>query len=389
MGVNLLSFGLVWAATDHSASLAGLLLFVVTIPRVGLSLLGGVVADRLGPARVMLGSDIVMTAVMTAVAAYLALGGADSPALLVAAAAVMGLADAFYQPSAGAIPKFLVAPGALPRAVSARQLVAHGSQLLGPVLGGLAISLAGLPLAFALGAAGFAGMIVVLLALRRYLPMSPHDDGGPPADGASAPGTWARMRAGLAVVAHTPVLRGIVVLVAAFAAFVIPFSALLVPVLAQERQWDAAAAGTIAGTYGGGVAIVAVLVMWRRGFERAGPAIIAGMVLAGGGMISFGLAPAEEAALVAGLIVGLGTGLFVTHLGPIFVAAAPPRAMSRVSAVLLMAQSLPLLAVNPGLGAATERFPAGVVITVWGVVAVAVGLVALASQALRHARRPD
>lgn len=385
VGVNLLSFGLVWAATDHSAALAGLLLLISTIPRVTLSLLGGAVADRYGPARIMLGSDVLMTAVMAALALFL-LGRDASPALLVLAAAALSVTLAFYEPAAGAIPKFLVPPAALPRAVSARQLVAHGSQLVGPVLGGLAVGFAGLPLAFALGGAGFAGMAVILLALRRRMPMRPphRHDGA-----AGEPGLWSRMGAGLSVVLRSPVLRGISVLVAAFAAFVIPFSALLVPVLARAREWDAAAAGTIAGTYGGGVALVAALVMWRRGFERAGLAVIGGIMLAGVGMVSFAFVPTAGVGLAAGLLVGVGTGLFVTHLGPVFVAAAPAEAMSRVSAVLLMAQSLPLLVANPGLGAAAERLPPGVVVAVWGGAAVATAVLALTSTALRRMRRPD
>lgn len=58
IGTSVLSFGLVWTATGRSAALGGLVLTMVIVPRVVLMLVGGSVADRVGPGRVMIVSDV-------------------------------------------------------------------------------------------------------------------------------------------------------------------------------------------------------------------------------------------------------------------------------------------------------------------------------------------
>lgn len=137
VGVNLLAFGMVWMAASHSATLAGLVLLATAAPRFTLTQVGGAVADRVGPIRMMIAADSIMAA-LTAAAAATALLVGPHPALLISAAAVLGLADAFYQPATGSVPKLLVAREGLPRAMAARQVVIYIASVLGLVLGGVA-----------------------------------------------------------------------------------------------------------------------------------------------------------------------------------------------------------------------------------------------------------
>jgi len=379
LGAQVLSFGMVWAATAYSAALAGLVLAVVIVPRVVLSLLGGSVADRLGPARVMIISDALMAIIM-AVLALILVGQDPGPVLLVIAAGAMGIADAFYLPSSAAIPKFLVPPGALPRAMAARQLATNLTAFAGPVLGGLVISRAGFSLSFAVGAAGFFGMLGILLTMRRHLPTRSAQPSGS--------NLVEQAREGIRVVSTVPLLRTIVGLTGAFAAFIVPAAPLLIPLLARARGWDVAIAGTAAGTYAAGMATVAVAVMWRHGSQRAGLAAAGGMTLAGAGVAAAALAPSPTILLALTFIAGLGTGLFATHVGPLFISAVPPEYMARAQSVLILIQSLPLLLANPAIGLITEITTIHFVVTIWGAGAIGAGLTALASTALRGARRP-
>lgn len=386
VGLNLLHFGMVWEAAAHSPALAGAVLLVVILPRATISLLGGSVADRLGPLRVMMIADAVMTVAMLGIVAALLTWG-SSPGLLLTSAATLGVADAFYQPSSGAVPKFLVPTAGLPRAMAARQVVSYGAGIIGPVLGGVTVSAVGLPLAFGLGAVGFAGMLAVLIMLRTRVSFSPASDCA--AQGHSGASMLSELRQGLHLVWSAPLLRGMAALTAGFAAFVLPVTSLLIPVLAVDRGWGPTTAGTASGAFGAGMAVVALLVMLRSGASGAGVTAILGMLLAGVGVAGLGLAPEEGAAVTAAAAAGVGSGLFATHLAPVFMAAVPRETVGRAQAVLLMAQTLPLLLVQPMLGVAAEQIPPAAITTVCGTGALLVALAAACSSSLRSARRPD
>lgn len=382
IGVNLLSFGMVWTATAHSASLAGAVLLAVTLPRVVLGLFGGAIADKIGPVRVMLGADVVMVSFTAGAAVTVAFTGSH-PVLLITAGLVLGTADAFYLPAAGSVPKFLVPEAGLPRALAARQMVVYFASVIGPVLGGVTVSAAGLLLSFALGAAGFVGMLLILLLVRRRLPQEPGDDA------ARRPHLLTQIRDGLAFTVSNDLLRAVLIMTAAFALFVLPLTSIMVPVVARDRGWDAAVAGTTAGAFGAGMAALAVWVMWRSGARRAGSAAIVGMMLTGGGIVGLALAPSELLAIAAVLCTGLGAGLFSTHIGPLFVAATPPEYMARVQAVMMIAQAAPMMLAGPAIGVLADLVPVGVVVMTWGAGAVIVALGALLSRPLRTARRPS
>lgn len=382
IGVNLLSFGMVWTATAHSASLAGAVLLAGTLPRVALGLFGGAVADRVGPVRVMLAADAVM-ACFTAGTAVVVIVAGPYPALLITVALVLGTADAFYQPAAGSVPKFLVPEAGLPRALAARQMVTYFASVIGPALGGVAVTVAGLPLSFALGSAGFAGMLLILLMVRRHLP----DPAEAPV--VERPSIIGQVSDGLSLVLTTPVLRAVLIMTAAFALFVLPLTSIMVPVVGRDRGWEAALAGTAAGAFSAGMAVLAVWVMWRSGAQRAGAAAILGMALTGAGIIGLAFAPSELLAIAALLAAGLGAGLLSTHIGPLFVAAAPPQYMARVQAVMMIAQAAPVMLAAPIIGVLADQVPVSAVVVIWGAGAIIVALSTLLSRSLRTARRPS
>lgn len=382
LGVNLLSFGMVWMATAHSASLAGLVLLATAGPRVSLTLLGGAVADRLGPIRVMVAADAIMAA-SAGGAALAALAVGPHPVLLISAAFVLGVADAFYQPAAGAVPKLVVDQNGLPRALAARQVVIYFASVLGPALGGVVVSAQGLPLSFGLGAVGFAGMLLILLLVRRRIAAT-NDDAAP------VPLTMlAQIRDGLALVWGTGLLRGVFLMTAAFAFFVLPVTTMLVPLTARSRGWDAEIAGTAAGAFSLGMVAMALVVMWCSGARLAGLAAILGMMLTGGGI--FGLAAASGPALVIGaaFLAGLGAGLFSTHIGPLFVAAAPADYIGRVQSVMIIAQAGPMMLAGPVIGALADQIPVSTVTGLWAAGALVVAVGTLLSHPLRTAHRPQ
>jgi MFS family permease len=374
LGTQVLAFGMTWAAGSISGTLAGLVLTAIVLPRVLLLLVGGAVADRAGAFRVLLLGDGVMLAVSLALAVALSAAGL-SPVLLVGAALAIGIVDAFYLPASGTMPRRLAPGPPLARAMAARQLTGQLAAFAGAPLGGLLVALAGLGTAALFDAATFAVMLLVLVLIRPR---------GTVPEEQPVPGSSLLRSSldGLRVVAADRTLRLSMLLVCSAAGFLLPASALLVPLLGRQRGWTAGTAGLVVGAVALGTATVALAVLTRRASSRPGVAGPAGLLLAAVGVVGLALPLPSPSAVASGLVIGLGTGTFVAHIGPLILSQTPASHMSRVQAVLVLAQSLPLLATTTVLGTAADVVGASAVLVTCGAaVAVAAGT-ALASRAL-------
>ncbi|GAA3917952.1 MFS transporter [Actinoplanes auranticolor] len=390
LGTQVLGFAMAWVAAGRGGAFAGLVLTAINLPRVLLLLAGGAVADRVGAWHVMIVADVVMTVVMLVLAgAALAVG--EQPWLLVGAALAVGLVDAFYLPSSGSLPRLLVSGPGLARALSARQLAGQLVAAAGPPLGALVVAAAGIAAAALGNAATFALMAVVLLGLRRSLPGPAAPTGAAPVP--AARGFWRQAADGVRTAAGDRVLRPALLLTAAAAAFLLPVAGLLVPLLARQRQWPAAAGGSIVGAIALGTAVVAGTVLLRGAARRPGAVAITGLLIAAGSVGALAVAPGAPAAIGAGLVAGLGNGLFSAHIAPLVLEAAPATHLARIQAVLVLVQSVPLLVTNNALGGLADAGSASVVLLVCAsALALATALTAVCSdlgQAGRFQRAPS
>lgn len=171
IGDSVYYMALAWAAARTGGDTqTGVVLAVGSIPRAVLMLGGGVLADRIGPRRVVIGSDAARCLVVLGLAAALLL---TSPALwmLIAVALVFGVVDALFLPAVGALPPRVTAPGQLARVQGMRGLATRLANVVGAPLGGVAVALGGPTLAFAAAGVLFAVSLPLLLSLRiRPLP---------------------------------------------------------------------------------------------------------------------------------------------------------------------------------------------------------------------------
>ncbi|AGZ45169.1 MFS transporter [Actinoplanes friuliensis] len=345
LGTQVLAFAMAWIAAGRGGTFAALVLTAINLPRVLLLLAGGAVADRFGAWRVMIAADVLMTVVMLGLVGAAARFG-EQPVLLVTSALAVGVVDAFYLPASGAMPRLLVPGDGLPRALAARQLAGQAVAFAGPPLGGVVVAAAGLAAAALANAASFALVAVVLIALRR--PVRPAAR-SPIMDG------WRTAFA-------DPVLRPALLLTAAAAAFLLPVSGLLVPLLARQRDWPATAGGAVAGTIALGTAVMVGAVLIWGAHRRPARAAVAGLLVAATGTALLALSPAAGAAVAAGFLTGLGTGLFSAHIAPLVLGTAPSTHLARVQAVLVLTQSVPLLITNNVLGGIADRVPVSTVL---------------------------
>jgi MFS family permease len=125
------------------------LLIADFLPSILVGLLLGSLVDRLQRRRLMVGADLVRLAVFC----YLPFAG--SAGAIVAAAAVVGLANGFFLPAVFAGLPNLVDDAELPFANSLLQVTDNLSYMIGPLIGGAIVAASGPHLAYWINAATF------------------------------------------------------------------------------------------------------------------------------------------------------------------------------------------------------------------------------------------
>jgi MFS family permease len=147
-----------------------------------------------------------------------------------------------------------------------------------------------------------------------------------------------------------PLIRGLIVVLTCVAGFLLPLTTLVLPLLGRQNGWAAKVTGLAAGTYVVGSALVGLTIARRGGASRPGWAVVTGLAVAA--VATGGVAFAETPwVAAAGLFFcGIGTGLFTTHAAPLLLGGTPKTHIARIQSFLLLAQTVPLLIANAGIG---------------------------------------
>lgn len=380
VGDNVYFLALSWAAVQSGGpAQAGLVMAVSAVPRALLMLGGGVVADRFGPRRVVIGSDAARCAAVFAVAGLLVVA---SPGvwLLAVLGVVFGTVDALFMPAVGALPARITGRGQLARVQGMRGLVVRLAHVVGAPLGGLGVALGGSAAAFGIAGALFAVSLPLLISLR--VGELPADD---TAGGRTA---WGDLGDGLRYIRGHRVLAPLTLVVAlADLGFVGPLNIGLT-MLADERGWGASGMGLVLAGFGTGAGVSALFLTVRGRVPRAGLVLsltcLTGAV--GVGAIAYvpGLWTAMGVALLVGLLVGL-TGALTAALAQ---TESAPAYVGRVTSAFSVFS----------LGVAPLTYPlTGVAVGAWGTAPVftasatacaLAGAYGLSSRGLRAAELP-
>ncbi|MFB7331733.1 MFS transporter [Streptomyces adustus] len=416
VGDNVYYLALSWAAVQAGTpSQAGLVMAVSAVPRALLMLGGGVVADRFGPRRVVIGSDAVRCAAVLAIAALLLVSG---PGLwpLVVLAVLFGIVDAVFMPAVGALPARLTGPDQLARVQGLRGLAIRFAGVVGGPLGGLGVALGG-----AAGAFGLAGLLIAL-SVPLLVSVRTRDLAAPAAvtpvptvaatPEASAVGTadvsdaaetsgapvavaeagagspWRDLREGLRYIRGHRVLAPLLVAIAlGDLGFVGPLNVGLT-LLADRRGWGAAGMGGVLAGFGAGAGIAALLLAVRGRLPHAAR-VAAGAIITGSvavGALAF--VPDLTAAVGVAVLVGLLTGLSGALCGALIQTQSEPAYLGRVSSVAGIVSlgfaplSMPLSAAAIGWWGTGPVFVTSAAVCGLG------GVVVLCSGPLRRAQLP-
>ncbi len=155
-----------WLVLDltNSPRMLGLDAFLGQIPIFLFSLIGGVIADRMDRRQLLVGSQIVQMACAFLLAAMFALGLVQVWHIL-ALSFVVGLAQAFGGPAYSALVPTLVPPKELQNAVALNSIQFNLARVIGPMLGGAALTTIGAAWCFGLNGISYLAPILALLAL--------------------------------------------------------------------------------------------------------------------------------------------------------------------------------------------------------------------------------
>jgi Major Facilitator Superfamily len=155
-----------WVALQvtGSAIAMGTMLMTASIPRAVLMLMGGAIADRLSPRRILLGTAAGRTVVVGAVGALLWFHVLRLWELYLLGFA-FGVADAFSMPAASAFLPSLLQRDQLVAANSVMQTTAQLTTIVGPAPAGLVIKMMGAAWAFLVDAVSFLFIIAALWTL--------------------------------------------------------------------------------------------------------------------------------------------------------------------------------------------------------------------------------
>jgi MFS family permease len=386
LGDQFALIALPWLAlvlTGSPLALGGALA-LMAVPRALLMVVGGVSVDRFSPRLVMLGSNAVRLAAVTAIG-LVVLAGAAQLWMLYAFALVFGVADAFFFPAQTSIVPELVEGEQLQRANGIVQGTAQATVLVGPAVAGVVIAAlgagssgasdGGIGVALLIDAATFLASLVTLWLIRpRAHAAQEHTS------------ILESIREGVRFVWRSPGLRAVIILnLAGNLCIVGPFEVGM-PFIAYSRLPEGAAAfGLVMAAFGGGslLGLIVASILPAPRPSRLGPIVMATLAIAGLGVAAVAQVHTTFLAILvigaAGTALGVGNLLGLTWIQ----GRIPPELMGRVMSLLITA-SVGLVPVSMLVAGAAVQLNLDATMLVAGLGMAALALGALLSPAIRN-----
>ncbi len=349
----------------HSATELGLVVALQTLPVLLLAPYGGVVADRVDKRRLMIVLQSAM-GVQALILGLLTVTGAVRVWEIGALAALLGLNNAFENPSRQSFMMEMVGTASLRNAVSLNSVGVNAARSVGPALAGVLIATVGEGVCFLINAASFAAVVGSLVTMDRGT-LAPSPPTG------RSPG---QLREGLRYVRGTRELAVPLLMMACVGCLAYEFQVSL-PVMARALGAGATGFGFMTAAMGVG-AVAGGLLVAARGRTGLRPLVLASAAFA----VVLGLAavaPSLGVELVALVLVGWASVSFMSTGNSTLQLAAEASMRGRVMSLWFVAfqGSTPIGGPIIGWVAATAGARAGL-----GVGAVTGGIVALLGLAL-------
>ena len=325
---------LVLEITDSKAAL-GFVTFLQFIPITIFSLYAGVIADRVPKRNLLLAMRLLAMAQSVALAVLVGTGNIELWMVYVLAV-VLGLSNAFEQPTRQAFTVELVGREDLLNAVALNSGLFNGARLVGPAIGGVVIAVFGVEAAFAINAVSFIPTIWALLAMnmsQMYATASrPVEEGN----------SLAQFKEGLSYAFHTPATLFVIITAIFLGCFGFNFIVVLPLVARYVLDGDSVSLGFLTAALGLGALLSALVIAGRKRPSARG-------ILMGGAAFTVLLAAVALSewfivTMIALLFLGMALTAFAAGSNTFVQLATPDHLRGRVMGLwmLLFAGSTPI-----------------------------------------------
>jgi len=326
-------------ARTESAWWVSLLFIVTFIPAIVVGLVAGPLIDRLSRKRLIVGSDLVRFGV------FAALPFVHSPTGIIVLAAIAGFANSVFRPAVLAGVPNLVEAEDLAHGTSLLQATDWAAAAIGPILGGLIVSVWGASTVYWINAATFLFSAALILRIPARLLQSRQ---------AITRGHWRDLADGLSAFKHSAALKTALIAFG-FAMFAVGLNNVAEIFLAEHALhrgafgygllWTATGIGLVIGS------LVSGSLLERRELRIAYPLSFLPWAV---GLLAAGIAPTIWFAAAAMVLAGFGNGLAFPLTVVIVQRSTTDELRGRVLTVIISAHNAILGIAMVAAGALTE-----------------------------------
>ena len=290
------------------------------VPAIFLGLISGTFADRYDRKRLLLWTQLAL-ALLSLGLAILDDSGSIQAWQIYAFTFISAAVGSFDGPARQALFPSLVPRSVLPNAIALNSLLWKGAALLGPSLGGIAISLLGTSGAFYANAASFLAVVVALMMMRSYSPAAEkrHDFFG-------------EMKEGFTYMVSKPIIVGVMVMEAVSSVFGLDH-AMLTIFASDVFRVGAHGFGFLQSSRGLGAVLGSSLFIGMGQQPAQGKILLVAAILYGVGFAAFGVAPSFGLAVILLAMVGATDAIWSAARGTILQLTTPERFRGRVMGV--------------------------------------------------------
>lgn len=312
-------------AGASSAFYLGLDSFLGEAPLLLLTLVGGVVADRMDRRHVLIASQVVQMSTALALAALVYTGQVRIWHVLTLSV-ITGIAQAFGGPAHHSLMPSLVPKEHLPNAIAFNAIQFNLARVIGPLISGAALAAFGMAACFGLNGLSFVAVIIGLLLLRAR----------PPAAGAVR-SMKDEMRGGFAYVRTDPSLVGLATLGFMGTFLASPLLTFLPAFVQDVLRGDVTLYTRLMSWAGAGAVVGALGVAWLGKFTHMGRAVLSLQIAMGLVIVAFAN---TQTPLVNGALLFIGGACMVmvfAMLQSLVQLSAPNELRGRVMSIYMMA----------------------------------------------------
>jgi predicted MFS family arabinose efflux permease len=308
-----------------SAFLLGLDSFLGQIPIFLFSLIGGVIADRMDRRRLLIGSQLVQMSCAFLLASLFAFGTVAVWHIL-ALSFVVGLAQAFGGPAYQALIPTLVSPKDLPNAIALNSIQFNLARVIGPMLGGIALTSLGAAWCFTFNGLSFVA-VIISLSLLPFRPLAAK----------TTASILAGLKEGLAFIHRQDAMEALIVLAFLMTMLGIPLL-VFIPVVVKDVFKMGAEVFTLLLSMSGAGAVAGALIVAAFGHIRQkGRMTLLTLVLLGLLITAFAMSTSLVLSSILVFIAGAALVAVFAMISSLVQLIAPDEMRGRVMSVYNMA----------------------------------------------------